>query len=74
MTKHKMVTLRLHRSGVLLVILLAILFAILIFVAGCVTGMQFARIVQIHPARYTSTHASDSLASCSGCPSARWLQ
>ena len=38
MTKHAMVTFRLHRSGVILTVILAFLFAILIFVAGYVAS------------------------------------
>jgi len=38
MTKHTMVTLRLHRSAVILIIVFALIFAILIFVAGYLSG------------------------------------
>ena len=40
MTKHTMVTLRLHRNGVILAVVFAILFAILIFVAGYLFGTR----------------------------------
>ncbi|HEX7807194.1 MAG TPA: SPOR domain-containing protein [Thermoanaerobaculia bacterium] len=39
MTTHAMVTFRLHRSGVILVAILAVVFAMLIFVAGYFTAV-----------------------------------
>lgn len=39
MTQHKMVTFQLHRNGVILVVIGAILFAVLLFAAGYLTAM-----------------------------------
>jgi cell division septation protein DedD len=40
MTKHTMVTIRLHRIGVILIVVGVVLFAILLFAGGFIAGMQ----------------------------------
>ncbi|HKO54941.1 MAG TPA: SPOR domain-containing protein, partial [Thermoanaerobaculia bacterium] len=43
MTKHTMITFRLHRSGLVLLVLCCLLVAVLLFAAGWLGGMQYAR-------------------------------
>jgi hypothetical protein len=40
MTKHTMVTFRLHRSGLILLVVCALIVAVLLFAAGWIGGMQ----------------------------------
>lgn len=40
---HTMVTFRLHRTGVVLIVLGALLLGVLLFTAGCLAGLRFGQ-------------------------------
>lgn len=58
--KHQMVTMRLHRNGVILAVILGLLFAILIFVAGYLTARANPVIVQTATAAAPAQTASQA--------------
>ena len=76
MTKHEMVTFRLHRGGVILAVILALVFAILIFAAGYLTATARRRaVVPAAPAKSAAKPAAapQTPATASSAPAAQAL-